>query len=63
MKAVLHLHSPLAAQTHRAIELAKEATSVSVSGDIVTIQRGARAVAAARLGEQDYITLDGESNS
>ena len=40
--------------------LQREASSVTVSGDIVTVLWGTVNVAAAKLGEQDYVTLEGE---
>lgn len=65
MKAVLHRHIATNAQTgkltYEKVELSAHPVSLAVTGDIVTVKSGGDAVAAARLGEKDYITFEQEA--
>lgn len=65
MKAVLYRHIGTNAIdgkfTFQKVELFGHAVSLAVTGDIVTIRAGGDAVAAARLGEKDYITFEQEA--
>src|SRR6266851_1853013 len=64
VKAVLHRHIATSAQTgkltYEKVELSAHPVSLAVSGDIVMVRTGGEAVAAAKLGEKDYITFEQE---
>ncbi len=66
MKAVLHRHIATDTTTGRldyeTIDLTDAALSVHVIGEIVMVKRGGGDfVAAAKLGERDYIKFEPES--
>jgi hypothetical protein len=64
MKAVLHRHiatEPSGKLKYEKVELSAYPVSLAVTGDIVMVKAGGDAVAAARLGEKDYITFEQEA--
>jgi hypothetical protein len=65
MNAVLHRHittnNTSGKLTYEKIDLSANAVSLAVTGDIVSVMAGDDWVAAARLGEKDYITLEPEA--
>jgi hypothetical protein len=64
MKAVLHRHiatDPMSQKLkYETIDLASHAVTLAVVGDIVTVKSGGDTMAAAKLGEKDYITIEQE---
>jgi hypothetical protein len=65
MKAVLHRHiatnNTSGQLAYDKIDLSAHAVSLAVTGDIVTVMAGDDWVAAAKLGEKDYITFEPET--
>ncbi len=65
MKAVLHRHIGTnnvdGKLTYQKIDLTAHAVGLAVIGDIVTVRAGGEALAAAKLGEKDYITFEQEA--
>jgi hypothetical protein len=65
VKAVLHRHigtNPVDGKlTYQKIDLAAHAVGLAVIADIVTVRAGGEALAAAKLGEKDYITFEQEA--
>lgn len=67
MKAVLHRHiatnNTSGKLAYETVDLAMDAVSLAVTGDIVTVMAGDDWVAAAKLGEKDYITIEQEATA
>jgi len=65
VKAVLHRHIGTnnvdGKLTYQKIDLTAHAVGLAVIGDIVTVRAGGEALAAAKLGEKDYITFEQEA--
>jgi hypothetical protein len=65
VNAVLHRHITTNNTTgkmgYEQVVLTAHAVSLAVTGDIVTVKTGGDVVAAAKLGEKDYITFEQEA--
>jgi hypothetical protein len=65
VKAILHRHIATNNTTgklgYEQVVLTAHAVSLAVMGDIVTVRTGGDIVAAAKLGERDYITFEQEA--
>lgn len=65
MKAVLYRHiatnNTTGKLTYEKVVLDSDADTLAVTGDIVAVYRGTHAVAAAKLGERDYINFEQEA--
>jgi len=65
VKAVLHRQITVNNTTgklgYEEVVLAPHAVGLAVAGDIVMIKAGGEAIAAAKLGDRDYISFDPET--